>query len=474
MNEEMVEKYSEKSNFSPKILETFYRFCINYWSYQLFLELQTDSLISLEKKPLSFSCEIINTIELFNLKSSDKKNDYRFIDDNSNAVILADEIRLKLFLHVIVDFAKNFAESNSLIKFSLQSFDTVNIICYTFTCCFTSYDLNSDILLSIFKKKRKNLEDIESFAAKFDLAYALFSSNLKGLAVNVKNISYSKEIATISFFIKFPITSLPNASIPLNVCTNRITQKSRILWHNQEDFFKSYSNKLVIETQLPISICKFDRKINYNIKVNTPSSSSDSISSESDPHKKSPQTFPKTLDEFPQISSCSGLSEFFNISRPRKAATSIKLRKSKKNVFQTPEYSKTNTRPVKKFFYAECLKTLNYEVGVFKVLIVDDFEENRKVLQELLNRIMKISCEFAKDGIGALEMYENYASQGYMYQIIFMDLIMPRLNGYQASLRIRQKEKDNNYPRTFICAVSGNKDCSAKCSESEIDDIGKI
>jgi CheY-like chemotaxis protein len=49
---------------------------------------------------------------------------------------------------------------------------------------------------------------------------------------------------------------------------------------------------------------------------------------------------------------------------------------------------------------------------------------------------------------------------------------MPRMNGYQASTRIRQKEKENKYPRTFICAVSGNRDCSSKCFESEMNYIG--
>ena len=163
----------------------------------------------------------------------------------------------------------------------------------------------------------------------------------------------------------------------------------------------------------------------------------------------------------------------FPFKRSRCSLPILKAKKSKQNHFSCPQYSHTNKRTLKEFLSCEGGKNLNYEIGIYKVLIVDDIEENRKIIKELLRRVIpEANFEFAKDGIEAIEMYDNYSSQGYMYKIIFMDLIMPRLYGDQACLRIRQKEKERLYPRTFICAVSGNKDCSAKCSESDMDDLG--
>jgi CheY-like chemotaxis protein len=474
LNEAILETFKEQSKVSANTLEIFYRFCINYWSYQIYLEQQTEYLASQDKKPIDFSIEIINTIEIFNIKPTEKKLDYKFTNDNAKVTVLANEKRLKLFLYVVIDFAKKFAENNSLVQFTLQSFDANQTICYTFTCSFTSHELDSELLLLIFKKKKKNIEEFESFLKKFDLCYGLFYSNLKALSIDIKQITYSKKIATVSFFIKFLIVNAPSTSALVQLCTNRIVNKSKILWHNQEGFFKSYNKKLVVQKQESISINKKTTPYQLNIIQTSSRDSQDSFVSNNSPQNFKLMPSPKSLQQIIQVSSISGIIiETIKLDKVRRSSTLTKCRKSKNNHFSSPSYSKTSKRPVKKFLYNECLRTLNYEVGVFKILIVDDFEENRKISQELLKKIMPVSCEFAKDGIGALEMYDNYTSQGYMYQIIFMDLIMPRLNGYQASLRIRQKEKENSYPRTFICAVSGNKDCSAKCIESEMDDIGK-
>jgi CheY-like chemotaxis protein len=70
-------------------------------------------------------------------------------------------------------------------------------------------------------------------------------------------------------------------------------------------------------------------------------------------------------------------------------------------------------------------------------------------------------------------MFDSYASQGFMYQIIFLDLVMPRMGGYDAALQIRMKERKNLFPKTFICAISGDRDCYSKVAKFEIDEVGK-
>ena len=67
-------------------------------------------------------------------------------------------------------------------------------------------------------------------------------------------------------------------------------------------------------------------------------------------------------------------------------------------------------------------------------LVVDDIEVNRLILTKILTTL-GAQCETACDGQEALEKFER--SQPGQYDIIFMDVQMPVLNGYEASRAIR-------------------------------------
>lgn len=70
------------------------------------------------------------------------------------------------------------------------------------------------------------------------------------------------------------------------------------------------------------------------------------------------------------------------------------------------------------------------------ILIVDDSETNRYVLHKF---IQKYNDSFhvieAKNGIEAVELFKQHSENIVM---IFMDLIMPCMNGYVASSKIRE------------------------------------
>ena len=68
------------------------------------------------------------------------------------------------------------------------------------------------------------------------------------------------------------------------------------------------------------------------------------------------------------------------------------------------------------------------------LLLVEDVEINRQIVQELLSDT-GVTIEEAVNGREALRMFE--ASPVGHYQLIFMDIQMPEMNGYEATLRIR-------------------------------------
>ena len=87
-----------------------------------------------------------------------------------------------------------------------------------------------------------------------------------------------------------------------------------------------------------------------------------------------------------------------------------------------------------------------------RILLVEDNELNTEIATELL---MEKGCivETANDGVACIDMIEK-ADAGY-YKMILMDIQMPIMNGYDATLAIR-KMKDVKKSRIPIIAMTAN------------------
>ena len=87
-----------------------------------------------------------------------------------------------------------------------------------------------------------------------------------------------------------------------------------------------------------------------------------------------------------------------------------------------------------------------------RILLVEDNELNTEIATELL---MEEGCivETANDGVACIDMIEK-ADAGY-YKMILMDIQMPVMNGYEATLIIR-KMKDMRKARIPIIAMTAN------------------
>lgn len=80
---------------------------------------------------------------------------------------------------------------------------------------------------------------------------------------------------------------------------------------------------------------------------------------------------------------------------------------------------------------------------MMKVLIVDDDQTNQKLLQSMLEDIA--DCDIAGDGKAALDFFqEKFDKKNRSYDVIFLDIKMPVMNGHEALLGIRKIEEDKN------------------------------
>jgi two-component system chemotaxis response regulator CheY len=74
-----------------------------------------------------------------------------------------------------------------------------------------------------------------------------------------------------------------------------------------------------------------------------------------------------------------------------------------------------------------------------KALVVDDDLTSRMVLREILSRYGEVqTCE---DGDEAVRVCRSAREQGLAYDLICMDLLMPRMGGIEALTVIRREEE---------------------------------
>src|SRR5438094_8943767 len=86
-----------------------------------------------------------------------------------------------------------------------------------------------------------------------------------------------------------------------------------------------------------------------------------------------------------------------------------------------------------------------------KVLVIDDDQAIRVLLQAVLKR-MKFEVELAEDGAVGLEKLKHDPS----YDLILLDLMMPRVNGYEFIERVR-KEHTNAPPHIIVFTAAGKR-----------------
>ncbi len=93
-------------------------------------------------------------------------------------------------------------------------------------------------------------------------------------------------------------------------------------------------------------------------------------------------------------------------------------------------------------------RTDNPEFPPLKILVVDDDDLNRRMMQILLTREGH-HVDLVINGMEALD-----AVKYHKFDIVFMDLQMPTMDGVEASRRIREWENGNSH--TFIVALTAS------------------
>lgn len=77
-----------------------------------------------------------------------------------------------------------------------------------------------------------------------------------------------------------------------------------------------------------------------------------------------------------------------------------------------------------------------------RALIVDDDFTNRRILQKFLSDYGE--CDIAVDGDEAIEAFKQSVYNDEKYDVICLDIMMPRVSGHEVLKEVREIEKNMN------------------------------
>lgn len=103
-----------------------------------------------------------------------------------------------------------------------------------------------------------------------------------------------------------------------------------------------------------------------------------------------------------------------------------------------------------------------------KILIVDDLENNRKLLRHMLATIGGHAVIEASNGLEAITLFKQESPD-----LILMDVNMPDMDGYQSATAIKKIAGEQYIPIIFVTALSEEASLTKSLSSGGDDFIGK-
>jgi len=99
-----------------------------------------------------------------------------------------------------------------------------------------------------------------------------------------------------------------------------------------------------------------------------------------------------------------------------------------------------------------------------RILVADDYLDNQDLARSLLER-MECEVDVAEDGEEALEMFQSGE-----YDLVFMDVQMPELDGFEATRRIRALEGNRKHTPIIALTANAMEGDREKCLAAGMDD----
>lgn len=102
------------------------------------------------------------------------------------------------------------------------------------------------------------------------------------------------------------------------------------------------------------------------------------------------------------------------------------------------------------------------------VLIVEDEPDNREIMRAVVEDLLGYRTVLVSDGVSAVE-----AAREHLPDLVLMDLMMPTLDGFEATRRIKSSAETKHIPVVAVTALGRPTDRQRAVEEGADDYVSK-
>jgi len=363
--------------------------------------------LTLEKKEFRPICAFKEAAELFKAKAKEKNIDYKIeLDFNLTGLIKSDEFRIRQVISNLIGNAIKFTPENGKVIFSVKQVEKKE---KTSTLCFSVKDTG----IGIPKDKQKDI--FQEFTQADNSVSRKFGGTGLGLAISYKIVKAlggtlqlkSEEGKGSEFYFCIEVENVDQK----NSIKKSILDLKIALYKIENEHLSEYLKNIVNSVKVVDSL---DEIVECNIIISS-----------------------EYIEEYKDKLIILGETDKNIISIPTNFDTSDILNALIHFVDNKENHSKHKDDEIQLKF--------NH-----KVLIAEDNVVNQELIKILLDT-KGLQYEIANNGKEAVEMYKKDK-----FDLIFMDINMPEMDGIEATKEIEKYEKEHDLEHVPIIALTAN------------------
>jgi len=362
--------------------------------------------LALEKKEFRPICSFKQAAELFKAKAKEKNINFKIdLDFNLTNYIKSDEFRIRQVISNLIGNAIKFTPENGEVIFSVKQ---INKTDKKSTLCFSVKDTGIGIPKSkqkdIFKEFTQADNSVSRKYGGTGLGLSISAKIVKALGGELRVRSEEGKGSEFYFCIEVENTELKDDM------KDFISELNIALYNvNNIELYK-FLEKIVKSVSFE---SKYDELDKYNVIIS----------------KEFIKEYEDRLILYGEIDkNVISIPSDFDSSDILNAL--IDFTDNKKSYSQQKDDTKL--------------------VFQHKVLVAEDNEVNQELIKILFDS-KGIKYKIVNNGLKALEAYKNEK-----FDLVFMDINMPEMNGIEATKEILRYEKENNLKHTPIIALTAN------------------